>query len=708
MKFIIISILLLLSSVPYPQAVDIPQEFCVPPRISWLESSNEEERELEDQDSADLSIFSTESTQPFSFSTTPQEEEESKHRYGSFAPVHEEAVVKWFVDGKDHMSAIADAIESASKEILIIDHILNPHIFMKRSDNGVDNNYWRLDQMLLRKAEAGVKIYILLFQDADYPLIRFNLGVKETIATLKHENIHIYSNRHVSTDIGQLGFWTNHEKVLVADRSIAFVSGIDLCFGRWDTHSHPLTDNYPLHPSIDTEESTTSGDNGQQYRRWIGKDYRNSFIKDITDYSDPLKDHLDREKDHRLPYHDVSVTFTGPAVQDAVTHFIQRYNLLQEGLLKFFFNPIKLSPGDIGGPYHTISDPTATGVKVQLVRSVAEWVTGQPLEHSIHDAYCLLISSAKHFIYIENQFFISSQPPDIENTIMEKLAERIIRAHDNNESFHVIVVMPLKPDFSGNWEDNDHLRGVSYRIYSTVQTGENSLYNRLMDSGIPEEKIPQYFSIYGLRKYDRLGDQVVTEIIYVHSKIMIVDDRVSVIGSANINDRSMLGDRDSEMCLIIEDTQMEPGTMNGEEFEVGKFSHSLRCHLFREHLTLLDDEKYSASDIKVEDPVLPSFFTKLQKIASANTKIYEEVFGGKVEQKNDIHTLDDLKKWRKVPGLIEADRAAAEKKLKDIVGSFVTYPALFLKSNLKISLFDKFFHLTVGITNPDSEYNTFA
>ncbi|XP_011409458.1 PREDICTED: phospholipase D2-like [Amphimedon queenslandica] len=226
-----------------------------------------------------------------------------------------------------------------------------------------------------------------------------------------------------------------------------------------------------------------------------------------------------------------------------------------------------------------------------------------------------------------------------------------------------------------------------------------------MDSGIPEEKIPQYFSIYGLRKYDRLGDQVVTEIIYVHSKIMIVDDRVSVIGSANINDRSMLGDRDSEMCLIIEDTQMEPGTMNGEEFEVGKFSHSLRCHLFREHLTLLDDEEYSASDIKVEDPVLPSFFTKLQKIASANTKIYEEVFGGKVEQKNDIHTLDDLKKWQKVLGLIETDRAAAEKKLKDIVGSFVAYPALFLKGNLKISLFDKFFHLTVGITNPD---NTFA
>lgn len=30
---------------------------------------------------------------------------------------------------------------------------------------------------------------------------------------------------------------------------------------------------------------------------------------------------------------------------------------------------------------------------------------------------------------------------------------------------------------------------------------------------------------------------------------MIVDDRHVICGSANINDRSMLGDRDSEICL---------------------------------------------------------------------------------------------------------------------------------------------------------------
>jgi phospholipase D1/2 len=39
--------------------------------------------------------------------------------------------------------------------------------------------------------------------------------------------------------------------------------------------------------------------------------------------------------------------------------------------------------------------------------------------------------------------------------------------------------------------------------------------------------------------------------IYVHSKMMIVDDKTTIIGSANINDRSMKGDRDSELAVNI-------------------------------------------------------------------------------------------------------------------------------------------------------------
>ena len=37
--------------------------------------------------------------------------------------------------------------------------------------------------------------------------------------------------------------------------------------------------------------------------------------------------------------------------------------------------------------------------------------------------------------------------------------------------------------------------------------------------------------------------------IYVHSKLMVVDDAYVITGSANINQRSLDGDRDSELAI---------------------------------------------------------------------------------------------------------------------------------------------------------------
>lgn len=39
----------------------------------------------------------------------------------------------------------------------------------------------------------------------------------------------------------------------------------------------------------------------------------------------------------------------------------------------------------------------------------------------------------------------------------------------------------------------------------------------------------------------------------MHSKLMIIDDRLALIGSSNINDRSLLGSRDSEVLFRLKD-----------------------------------------------------------------------------------------------------------------------------------------------------------
>ena len=56
-----------------------------------------------------------------------------------------------------------------------------------------------------------------------------------------------------------------------------------------------------------------------------------------------------------------------------------------------------------------------------------------------------------------------------------------------------------------------------------------------------------YISICSLRNHGELLGTLVTELIYIHSKLLIVDDRLVICGSANINDRSFLGNRDSEV-----------------------------------------------------------------------------------------------------------------------------------------------------------------
>lgn len=80
--------------------------------------------------------------------------------------------------------------------------------------------------------------------------------------------------------------------------------------------------------------------------------------------------------------------------------------------------------------------------------------------------------------------------------------------------------------------------------------GQDAILNRLKDAGIEDPL--EYITFYGLRNHSTLNAEPITELIYVHSKLMIVDDKIVICGSANINDRSLIGKRDSEIAVIME------------------------------------------------------------------------------------------------------------------------------------------------------------
>jgi phospholipase D1/2 len=111
----------------------------------------------------------------------------------------------------------------------------------------------------------------------------------------------------------------------------------------------------------------------------------------------------------------------------------------------------------------------------------------------------------------------------------------------------------------------------------------------------PAINISDYIDFYSLRNWGIINNKVISEQIYVHDKLIIVDDRVLIIGSANINDRSMLGNRDSELAVRIEDADHMNIRMNGNMFTVGCVPHRLRVKLMKQHLQCND----SIGEVKI-------------------------------------------------------------------------------------------------------------
>jgi len=141
----------------------------------------------------------------------------------------------------------------------------------------------------------------------------------------------------------------------------------------------------------------------------------------------------------------------------------------------------------------------------------------------------------------------------------------------------------------------------------------------------------------------------VSELLYIHTKLMIVDDLRVIMGSANINDRSQKGDGDSEIALVVEDTDLIRTTMDGKPYMAARFAASLRRKLYREHLGLIppqfceepnhevtsfmrpapfpnDDETVLREDALVADPIADATLDLWNNTARKNREIFTEIF----------------------------------------------------------------------------------
>ncbi|GEM08475.1 phospholipase D [Rhodotorula toruloides] len=473
-----------------------------------------------------------------------------KNRFESFAPIRLNVAAQWLIDGRDYFWSLSRAISLAKEKIYIHDWWLSPELYLRRP---VPNNEkWRLDKLLQRKAREGVQVFVIVYKEVSNDFTPVDSQYTKLRLRGLHPNIH-------------------HEKMCVIDETIGFMGGLDLCFGRWDSPGHVLVDDGPnpirdgraVH-GLDTETAA-------RHQIWPGKDYSNQRVLDFHALSKPFEDMYDRGKVPRQPCwnyllriknHSVKMPFLLPAPD---------------------FTPEQLQNQRITGT-----------CEVQICRSVGPWSMGiSHIEHSIQNAYIKCIQLSDHFVYIENQFFISSTEVEgtvIENKIGDALVSRIVRAHSEGTPWRAIIVTPLVPGYP---YPLDHSEAGSVRLimecqYRTICRGEHSIFARLRREGIDPD---EYITFFGLRSWGTLPNgALTTESTYIHAKGMIVDDRIAIIGSANINERSQRGDRDSELACIIRDTDMIDSTMGGKPYQVGRFAHTMRVRLMREHLGIDVDE----------------------------------------------------------------------------------------------------------------------
>ncbi|KAK4012263.1 phospholipase D1 isoform X1 [Daphnia magna] len=705
---------------------------------------------------------------------------EGANRFRSFVPIRKKAKCSWFVDGAGYMSAVADALEDAKEDIMIADWWLSPEIYMKRP--AVDGNKWRLDTILRRKAEEGVRVFVLLYKEVEMALGINSLYSKKALSAM-HPNIKVLRHPDHIAGTGTL-LWAHHEKLVIVDQTLAFVSGIDLCYGRWDDQQHRLTDlgsvgtsersmgvsnvtsshnvgqqkpgvlfhlaksandvtlgtviisatngkketktkrksssekseqstshhlkmkhfTFRRKARLDSiEEETKDGKISGEYRGmntqnasgtvahssitdvlegstklWIGKDYTNFIVKDFDKLDQPLKDSVDRTTTPRMPWHDIGCAVVGEAARDVARHFVQRWNATKAEKVHKNSNFPYLVPKSYGefDPYLSIKNSPTSLVDCQVLRSSTTWSVGSRItEDSILSAYIHAIQNAEHFIYIENQFFITAcNSGEVNNRIGRALYDRIILASEKKSRFRVIVILPLLPGFEGQigTSSGRAMQAIMHWNYASICRGNNSLLVKLRAANLDPLA---YISFYGLRTHSQLNKHLVTELIYVHSKLMIVDDKKVICGSANINDRSLLGKRDSEMALLIEDKSFVESVMDGKPYRAGRFALSLRKKLFREHLGLLKPE--CDCDVVVDDPISDSFYkdTWIQT-AALNTKIYGEVFH--CIPCDEVTSFEELREYQSVLPLSLTEPSIAQQKLQKIKGHLVMLPLSFM------------------------------
>jgi phospholipase D1/2 len=679
----------------------------------------------------------------------------------SFAPPRRGNRIKYYSNGSTYWADLSHALLAAKRTIYITGWKLSAQVKLKRPGD----NLQTLASYLSDAGRRSVKVRLLLTDtSATFKSALNNWDEVAQAWLMSHPGIevsrhrpdpHLLEANETRTGLDR-PFWTHHQKTVMIDDQIAFVGGIDLAEGRWDTDDHGLDD---ANASEDTEYGNFKADEQLRSRE------------------------LARGSRPRMPWHDIHSRIEGPAARDVSVNFVQRWNKASDFQRKslekrakhtWFFEqrrgaawaddvmsanreleklvpswekldrPMRLKRlqsqlADLGefnrardvirnaridyevkvmllvalytyrfdefswryvfGPMRVLFQesyaiepehewssyldlmstpslrdrrftvpgeplpdsaaeaftpiaippepaPAAGGAIVQVVRSVGETSlpsdavaamkarTGKNRESSILDTYGIAINLAQHYIYIETQMFISHA-----NKLGEALRDKIAQKMVNRERFFVYLIVPEVYDGD---PFNTSAREVNHFQWQSIRTLREQLGKVASQNGVDAD---DYFQPFCLRKLGKVSirnnnqaRQIArVNLIYVHSKLMIVDDTFVTVGSANLNQRSLLGDRDSEINVnILDDEEViikvgDPKATDPwaklRDFRARKSAYEFRMHLWRKHLGV-DSAVEPGTDMTIQNPTHPATVKLWRDRALLNRSLTSGIFNG--------------------------------------------------------------------------------
>ncbi|XP_047339637.1 phospholipase D alpha 1-like [Impatiens glandulifera] len=500
-----------------------------------------------------------------------------------------------------------------------------------------------LGELLKMKADQGVRVLMLVWDDRTSVKILKKDGLmathdEETESYFHDTQVHCVlcprnpdDGRSIIQDIEISTMFTHHQKTVMVDaempnnssdkrRIVSFVGGIDLCDGRYDT---------PLHSVFGTLGSVNHDDFHQP-------NFKGSSIE---------------KGGPREPWHDIHSRIEGPAAWDVLFNFEQRWK--KQGK-KDLLIPLREFEDTIIPPSPITYPNDHETWHVQVFRSIdggaafgfpenpedaakSGLVSGKDniIDRSIQDAYINAIRRAKNFIYIENQYFLGSSfgwnSTDINDAdvgalhlIPKELSLKIISKIEAEERFSVYVVVPMWPE---GVPESGSVQAILDWQRRTMQMMYTDIAQAIQAKGIdasPKDYLT--FFCLGNRETKKEDEYIPSEspepdtdyiraqqarrfMIYVHAKCMIVDDEYIIIGSANINQRSMDGGRDSEIAM----GGYQPYRLAGKEPARGEI-HGFRMSLWYEHTGMLDETYLHPENIEC--------IRKLNKISEKYWELY--------------------------------------------------------------------------------------